>query len=232
MKVWYNKINESRRSVVEVADAEVTIGRDPDNAVCAASPLVSRRHAVVRASDGKLYLENVGLNSCIVGDEEVLGGQTAVFEPGTKVRIWPFTLTFEAEKAAPSPARSWKATSARSWPTWNCASTASCWSGSTCTSSRPIAPATPQSILLLENNIEDVCRDMQAFAAENEALLEEITGPDAPRPSGQPTDYGDGRRGIVRLGVAHQQRVRRAGHAGSRARGRAARRCCSLSASG
>ena len=32
------------------------------------------------------------------------------------------------------------------------------------------------SILLLENNIEDVCREMHAFAAENETLLEEITG--------------------------------------------------------
>ena len=100
MKIWFNKINESRRSMVEVAEAEVTIGRDPANTVCLQSPLVSRRHAVVRLSNGKLQLENVGLNSCIVGDEEVLGGQTAVFEPGTKVRIWPYTLTFEAEKAA------------------------------------------------------------------------------------------------------------------------------------
>ena len=100
MKIWFNKINESRRSVVEVGDAEITIGRDPGNSVCLQSPLVSRRHAVVRLADGKLQLENVGLNSCVVGDEEVLGGQTAVFEPGTKVRIWPYTLTFEAEKAA------------------------------------------------------------------------------------------------------------------------------------
>ena len=30
--------------------------------------------------------------------------------------------------------------------------------------------------LLLENNIEDVCRDLRVFASENEALLEEITG--------------------------------------------------------
>src|SRR5574340_1411998 len=99
MKVWFNKISESRRSMVEVTGAEVTIGRDPSNLVCLQSPLVSRHHAIVRIDDGKLHLENVGLNSCVVGDEEVLGGQKAVFEPGTKVRIWPFTLTFEAEKA-------------------------------------------------------------------------------------------------------------------------------------
>ena len=34
----------------------------------------------------------------------------------------------------------------------------------------------PQSILLLENNIEDVCREMGVFSPENEPLLEEITG--------------------------------------------------------
>ena len=99
MKIWFNKISESRRSMVEVADAEVSVGRDPSNSVCLDSPLVSRRHAVVRLAGGKLQLENVGLNSCVVGDEEVLGGQTAVFDVGTKVRIWPFSLTFEAEKA-------------------------------------------------------------------------------------------------------------------------------------
>ena len=142
MKVWFNKINESRRSVVEVGDSEVTIGRDPGNTVCLQSPLVSRRHAVVRLTDGKLHLENVGLNSCVVGEEEVLGGQSAVFEPGTKVRIWPYTLTFEAEKAAVDhPRRNWRPISARSWPTWSCASTASCWNGSTSMSSRAIAAA-------------------------------------------------------------------------------------------
>ena len=100
MKVWYNKINESRRSMAEVSAAELTIGRDPDNTVQLQSPLVSRRHAVVRRQNGKLCLENLGLNSCIVGDDEVLGGRSVVFEPGAKVRIWPFTLTFEAEKVA------------------------------------------------------------------------------------------------------------------------------------
>src|SRR5208283_2793665 len=101
MKIWFNKVSESRRSLVEVHQSEVTIGRDPGNTVVLQSPLVSRRHAVVRlADDQRLFLENVGLNSCLVGDEEVLGGQTAMFGPGTKVRIWPFTLTFEAEKSA------------------------------------------------------------------------------------------------------------------------------------
>ena len=36
--------------------------------------------------------------------------------------------------------------------------------------------ANHDSILLLENNIEDVCREMGLFETENEMLLEEITG--------------------------------------------------------
>ena len=125
MKVWFNKINESRRNMIEVSGSQITIGRDASNMVCLQSPLVSREHAVVRVGEpgtpgrGKLLLENIGLNSCVVGDEEVLGGQTGVFEPGTKVRIWPYTLTFEAEKAATVSRASSRPTCGRSWPIWN-----------------------------------------------------------------------------------------------------------------
>ena len=37
-------------------------------------------------------------------------------------------------------------------------------------------PSDTNSVLLLENNIEDVCRDVKVFSKENEPLLEEITG--------------------------------------------------------
>ena len=175
MKVWFNKVNESRRSVIELRDAEVTIGRDPGNAVCLQSPLVSRRHAVVRLSDGRLHLENVGLNSCVVGEEEVLGGQSATFEPGTKVRIWPYTLTFEAEKAA-VVTRAELETHLRS-----------IMAELELRIHRKLLErldlyefeanrGDSQSILLLENNIEDVCRDLGVFGTGNESLLEEITG--------------------------------------------------------
>ncbi|MFQ5793216.1 MAG: FHA domain-containing protein, partial [Acidobacteriota bacterium] len=176
MKIWYNKISESRRSMVEVDDSEVSIGRDPSNTVVLQSPLVSRRHAVVRLADGQLLLENVGLNSCAVGDEEVLGGHTAVFEPGTKVHIWPYTLTFEAEKA-PVVARSELEAHLRSIVAdlelkihRKLLERLDLYEFETAGASDA------ESILLLENNIEDVCRDLKVFEPENEALLEEITG--------------------------------------------------------
>ena len=89
MKIWFNKVNESRRSVVELEANEFHIGREETNSVVLRSPLVSRRHAVVRVDNGEMELENVGLNSCLVGDTEVLGGERAKFTAGVKVRIWP-----------------------------------------------------------------------------------------------------------------------------------------------
>ncbi len=176
MKVWFNRINESRRSMVEVQGPEVSIGRDPSNTIVLPSPLVSRRHAIVRLQDGQLYLENLGLNGCIVGDVEVTGSQTVAFAPGTKVRIWPYTLTFEAEKPA-AVSRAELENHLRSVLAdlelrihRKLLERLDLYEFET-TRSRDT-----QSILMLENNIEDVCRELKVFAPENEALLEEITG--------------------------------------------------------
>jgi pilus assembly protein CpaF len=99
MKIWFNRLHESRRTVVEVTGPEVTIGRDEKCHVVLESPLVSRQHAVLRISGGRLELENTGLNSCLVGATEVYGGQKLELTPGERIRIWPFTLTLEQETA-------------------------------------------------------------------------------------------------------------------------------------
>ncbi|NLF07117.1 MAG: FHA domain-containing protein, partial [Pirellulaceae bacterium] len=176
MKIWYNKINESRRSVLEIDAEEITVGRDPSNAVCLQSPLVSRRHAVVRAADGKLLLENVGLNSCVVDDEEVLGGQTAVFAPGAKVRIWPYTLTFEAEKAATVTLAELESHLRSIMAELELRIHRKLLERLDLYEFETNRAGDNESIILLENNIEDVCRDLKVFAPENETLIEEITG--------------------------------------------------------
>jgi Flp pilus assembly CpaF family ATPase len=176
MKIWFNKVNESRRNVVEVPDSEVTVGRDPTNGVVLQSPLVSRRHAVVRLSEGKLHLENVGLNSCLVGDEEVLGGQTVVFDIGTKVRIWPFTLTFEAEKAAAISRAELESHLRSIMADLELRIHRKLLERLDLYEFETNRANDPQSIMVLENNIEDVCREMRLFGAENEPLLDEITG--------------------------------------------------------
>ena len=176
MKIWFNKINESRRTMIEVPDGEITIGRDPANVVCLQSPLVSRVHAVVRPSNGKLMLENVGLNSCVVGDEEVLGGQSAVFEPGAKVRIWPFTLTFEAEKAAVVTRAELESHLRAILADLELRIHRKLLERLDLYEFETNRANDPQSILLLENNIEDVTRELHLFELENEPVLEEISG--------------------------------------------------------
>ncbi len=162
--------------MVETSGAEVTIGRDPANTVVLQSPLVSRHHAVVRLDDGKLTLENVGLNSCVVGDVEVSGGQTAVFEPGTKVRIWPFTLTFEAEKAAAITRAELENHLRGIMADLELRIHRKLLERLDLYEFESNRTSDTASILLLENNIEDVCRSLQVFNEENEPLVEEITG--------------------------------------------------------
>jgi len=176
MKVWFNKISESRRSMVELHDSEVSIGRDPSNGVVLQSPLVSRCHAVVRLVDGKLHLENVGLNSCVVGEEEVLGGQSAIFEPGTKVRIWPYTLTFEAEKAAVVTRTELDAHLRSTMSDLELRIHRKLLERLDLYEVESNPTGNAESILMLENNIEDVCRELDVFGPDNEALLEEISG--------------------------------------------------------
>ncbi len=176
MRIWYNRINESRRMMLEVEQNEVTIGRDPANTVVLSSPLVSRHHAIVRLVNGQLQLENVGLNSCVVGEEEVLGGQTAVFEPGTKVRIWPFTLTFEAEKPAAVTQTELEAHLRGILADLELRIHRKLLERLDLYEFEAHQARDPQAILLLENNIEDVCRELNVFGPENEALLEELSG--------------------------------------------------------
>ncbi|HPU07372.1 MAG TPA: ATPase, T2SS/T4P/T4SS family [Thermogutta sp.] len=177
MKIWFNRINESHRTMIEVDAAEVTIGRDASNTVVLASPLVSRRHAIVRClEDGRLQLENLGLNSCLVGDEEVLGGQTVVFSPGTRVRIWPYTLTFEAEKAVNISRQELEAHLRSLVADLELRIHRKLLERLDLYEFENRPTNDPQSILLLENNIEDICRELRVFEPENEPILEEITG--------------------------------------------------------
>ncbi len=176
MKIWFNKVHESRRSMVETDKDSLTIGRDGSNQIVLNSPLVSKRQAVVHRENGKLRLENVGINSCMVGDLELIGGETLVFSPGETVRIWPYTLTFETEEAAPISRAEMEAhlrsimadlelrVHAKLLERFDLYELESRQMGDT------------DSILLLERQIEDVCRELQLFGSENDPLLEEIVG--------------------------------------------------------
>ncbi len=176
MKVWYNKIHDSRRTMVEIADPVIRIGRDQTNTIVLQSPLVSKRHAIVTQQNGKLKLENVGINGCMVGETEVLGGQSLEFTPGQQVRIWPYSLTFEAE-AASVITRAQLETHLRSiMADLELRIHKQLLERLDLYELETNRVGNTDSILLLENNIEDICRELNLFGPENAPLLEEVTG--------------------------------------------------------
>jgi len=180
MRIWFNKVNESRRTLVETDNGQINIGRGADNDVVLKSPLVSRRHAVVRKIGEELELENVGLNSCLVGDAEVLGGERVTFGPSVKVRIWPFTISFETEKKTTITRQELEAHLRGVMADLELRIHKKLLERldlyeleATQTSGQNTADS-QEAILQLENNIADVCREMELFSRSNEALLEEV----------------------------------------------------------
>ncbi len=176
MKVWYNKIHDSRRTMVEIADPVIRIGRELSNTIVLSSPLVSKRHAIVTQQNGKLRLENVGINGCMVGDVEVLGGQSLDFTPGQQVRIWPYSLTFEAETASVITRLQLEAHLRSIMADLELRIHKQLLERLDLYELETNRVGNTESILLLENNIEDICRELNLFGPENSALLEEVTG--------------------------------------------------------
>ena len=168
MKVWFNKMHDSRRSVVEVKDGEVRIGRDSHNTIVLQSPLVSKQHAIVRQVGGKLHLENIGLNGCLVGELEVLGGETVEFSPGERVRIFPYTLTFEAETASAISRGELEAHLRSIMAELELKIHKKLLERFDLYEIEANQIGDQDSVLLLENNIEDVCREVNLFGPSND----------------------------------------------------------------
>lgn len=177
MKIWYNKVSESRRTVADFAGQELKVGRDASNDVVLASPLVSRRHAVIRRlGPGELELENVGVNSCLVGEMEVLGGERVKFAPSVRIRIWPYTLSFDAEATASVSRQELEAHLRALVADLELRIHKKLLERLDLYEMESTRGGRKEHILTLENNIEDVCRDLNVFGPENERLLEEIAG--------------------------------------------------------
>ncbi len=178
MKVWFNKVNESRRAMVELDATELCIGRDAANDVVLKSPLVSRRHAVVRRVPGasQLELENVGVNSCVVGETEVLGGERVTFEPSVKIRIWPYTLSFDTDQTHVIGRAELEAHLRTIVADLELRIHKKLLERLDLYDMESARGSSTDNILLLENNIEDVCRELHLFSADNDGLIEEITG--------------------------------------------------------
>ncbi|HTN04422.1 MAG TPA: ATPase, T2SS/T4P/T4SS family [Planctomycetaceae bacterium] len=176
MKIWFNKIHDSRRTLIETEESTIRIGRDPSNTIVLQSPLVSKRQAVVSRESGQLKLENIGINGCMVGEVEVLGGHSALFKAGDSVRIWPFTLTFESEEVSPISRAELEAHLRSLMADVNQRVHRKLLERLDLYEIENSRVGNPDTIVLLERNIEDVCRELNLFGTDNEQLLEEIVG--------------------------------------------------------
>lgn len=185
MKIWFNKINESRRSIFEVVDKDedgnpievaVTIGRDPENMLVLESPLVSRKHAIVRRLDDCFELENVGLNICMIGETDVGVGETAQFDGGMPVRIWPYTLSFELETIPEISRQEFDNHIRNVMANLEQRIHKQLLERLDLVGMESSRTPDQRSILLLENNIQDCCREMEVFSEDNEELLNNVVG--------------------------------------------------------
>ena len=218
MKIWFNKVHESRRSMVETDLDSIAIGRDAANQIVLNSPLVSKRQAVVHRENGKLRLENIGINSCMVGDAELIGGESLEFSPGETVRIWPYTLTFESEEAAPISRAEMESHLRSIMADLELRVHAKLLERFDLYELESRRMGDSESILLLERQIEDVCRELAVVRAGERSLARRNRGTDAAGFIGQPIDSGKRPRRTRHAGPADLQRVRRARHAGARTR--------------
>ncbi len=185
MKIWFNKINESRRSIFEVVDKDedgnsievsVTIGRDPENMLVLESPLVSRKHAIVRRLENCFELENVGLNICMVGEADVGVGETVQFDGGMPVRIWPYTLSFELESIPEISRHEFDDHIRNVMANLEQRIHKQLLERLDLVGMESSRTPDQKSILLLENNIQDCCREMEVFSEGNEELLNNVVG--------------------------------------------------------
>jgi Flp pilus assembly CpaF family ATPase len=176
MKIWFNQLHDSKRTAVEVAGPEVSIGRDAACDVVLASPLVSRRHVVLRISGGRYELENVGLNSCLVGATEVFGGQRLEFAPTERIRIWPYTVSLEQETAVTLTRAEVEAHVRAQLADLELEIHKQLLARLDLVDIENDRTTLPARVLLLENHIDDIGRELGVFHERNEGLLAEIAG--------------------------------------------------------
>jgi len=185
VKIWFNRVNDSRRSILETSDCdeagdpidvEITVGRDPSNMLVLESPLVSRHHALIRRHGEHFEFKNIGLNACLVGDRDVGVGETVRFQSGSQIRIWPFTLSLELESVN-RVSRSDMESHVRGEMTHlEQRIHRQLLERLDLVGMENSRNPERDSILLLENNIEDSCRELEVFSEGNQELLSKIVG--------------------------------------------------------
>ena len=176
MRIWYNQLHESQRSLLDVPGDEVTIGRDRTNTLVLASPLIARQQAVLRQQGNQVWIKNLGMNSCLVGDTEVLGGNEHQFPASEQLRIWPYTLTLESNETLPISRQDLESHLRGLLADLELRVHRRLLERFDLHELEANRIGDAESLVRLERQIEDVCRELQLFTDTNEPLLEELVG--------------------------------------------------------
>jgi pilus assembly protein CpaF len=87
--------------VFPVGAENVRIGRDAENDVVLPSPFVSRLHASLTVSQGRLWLRAEGLNPTIVNEREIRPAEQVEIRSGDTVAIQGFVLKIQSASDGP-----------------------------------------------------------------------------------------------------------------------------------
>lgn len=95
MKIIYNNVVDSNRYIAEVVGDRVRIGRNPGNDIVLNSPYVPEEAMVLyRRRDGWELISS-GLDSLVVGDRELHGGERLLITSDQQIKLFPFVLTLD-----------------------------------------------------------------------------------------------------------------------------------------
>lgn len=91
---------------VPMTQEVLSIGRTPDNGLSLPHPLIARRHAELRRSEGRAILTDLGSNTgTFIGDSRLLPNQPQALPDGAVFRIGPFEVTYYETAPAEEPAQ-------------------------------------------------------------------------------------------------------------------------------
>lgn len=96
--------HDGSEEVKDLVDGDLTIGRGPDNWLCPIDPALSRQHAVIRSSAGRLIIEDLGTrNGTRVNGEKI--DEAAPLRAGDVVELGATRLIVLAAQLAPDSRR-------------------------------------------------------------------------------------------------------------------------------
>jgi pilus assembly protein CpaF len=99
MRIWYNNVIDSNRTLVEVQGNRIRLGRAPHNEIVLDSPYVAEEAAALYRKGGKWELVVLGMNGAQVGEKRFYQGSRCEIQGDKSIGIFPFSLMLDLPKA-------------------------------------------------------------------------------------------------------------------------------------